>query len=125
MLVILFRPIDSYPKLLFRSFLLDNHIEWHFIPPRSPHFGRLRKSAVRLLKHHLKRIITGVNLTFEELYSITTQIEAIVNSRPLMRLTEDKDDLEMLTPGHFLVGRALRSLPEVSVDESRHILVSR
>lgn len=110
---------------LFRSFLLDNHIEWHFIPPRSPHFGGLWESAVRLLKHHLKRIITSVNLTFEELYSITTQVEAIVNSRPLMRLTEDKDDLEMLTPGHFLVGRALRSLPEVPVDESRHTLVSR
>ena len=113
----------SEPKV--QIFLLENKITWHFIPPRSPHFGGLWESAVRLTKFHLKRVIFGVNLTYEEFYSILTQVESIVNSRPLMPLTEDSEDLQILTPGHFLIGRPLLALPEVPVPDNRHTLVSR
>ena len=95
----------SEPKV--QNFLLENKITWHFIPPRSPHFSGLWELAVRLTKFHLKRVTFGVNLTYDKFYSIFTQVGSIVNSRPLMPLTEDSDDLEILTPGHFLICRPL------------------
>ncbi|XP_076664989.1 uncharacterized protein LOC143367249 [Andrena cerasifolii] len=87
-------------------------IQWHFIPPRSPHFGGLWESAVKSIKHHLKRIIAEQRMTFEELYTMLTQIEACLNSRPLHPLSCDPNDLTPLTRGHFLIGDALTKTPQ-------------
>ncbi|GFX13943.1 DUF5641 domain-containing protein [Trichonephila clavipes] len=34
-------------------------IEWHTIPPLSPHFGGLWEAGVKLVKFHLKRVVVG------------------------------------------------------------------
>ena len=94
----------------FRSL---NHIEWKFIPEHSPHFGGLWEAAVKSFKIHLKRVIGEVKLTFEEMYTVLTQIEACLNSRPLVPINNPDDEgLEVLTPGHFLIGRPLMALPD-------------
>ncbi|XP_076237360.1 uncharacterized protein LOC143181054 [Calliopsis andreniformis] len=87
-------------------------IQWHFIPPHVPHFGGLWESAVKSAKYHLKRVVGQTNLTFEELYTMITQVESCMNSRPLCPLTDDPSDLTPLTPSHFLIGGVLTSLPE-------------
>lgn len=56
--------------------LSSEGISWHFIPPRAPHFGGLWEAAVKSFKFHFKRIIGNALLTFEEFYTIFTQIEA-------------------------------------------------
>lgn len=40
---------------------------------------------------------------------IVVEVEVILNSRPLTPLTNDSNNLEALTSGHFLVGEALTS----------------
>ena len=85
-------------------------IEWKFIPEHAPHFGGLWEAAVKIMKMHLRRIISNVKLTFEEMYTVLTQIESCLNSRPLVPLPPDDDGIEILTPGHFLIGRPLESL---------------
>ncbi|KAL4099118.1 hypothetical protein QTP88_023596 [Uroleucon formosanum] len=87
-------------------------INWKFIPVYSPHFGGLWESAVKSIKHHLIRQLGNAVLTFEELYTILSRIEACLNSRPLSPLSPDPSDLNVLTPGHFLVGGSLTCLPE-------------
>lgn len=95
--------------------LASHGIQWHFIPPLSPHFGGLWEAGVKSMKHHLRRIIGESTLTFEELATVVAQVEACLNSRPLCPLTEDIDDLNALTPGHFLIGATLLSPPQTDV----------
>ncbi|KOC58844.1 hypothetical protein WH47_01706 [Habropoda laboriosa] len=46
------------------------------------------------------------------MYTLLTQIEACLNSRPLCPLSDDPTDLSPLTPGHFLIGESLTAFPE-------------
>ncbi|GFW00345.1 integrase catalytic domain-containing protein [Trichonephila clavipes] len=48
----------------------------------------------------------------EEFETFLTQIESCLNSRPLMPISNDRNDLSALTPGHFIIGRPLTSIPE-------------
>lgn len=94
-----------------RALSIQN-VQWHFNPPGAPHHGGLWERLVRSTKYHLKRILIDRTLTFEELYTVLVQIEATLNSRPLSSLTDNSDDLNPLTPAHFLVGKALISPPQ-------------
>lgn len=99
------------------EFCAENKIQWSFIPPRSPHIGSLWEAGVKSCKYHLARI-TGKSLfTFEELSTVLAQIEACFNSRPLTPMSSDPADLEPLTPGHFLIGESLTSLPDINITD--------
>ncbi|XP_073820586.1 uncharacterized protein [Musca autumnalis] len=99
--------------------LAAEKIQWHFIPPASPHFGGIWEAAVKAMKYHLRRIVGESKLTFEEMSTLLYQIEAVLNSRPLYHLDENTDEMDVLTPGHFLIGRPLIGCPETaSVVES-------
>ena len=93
------------------DFCAEEGIGWRFVPEHAPHFGGLWEAAVKSFKHNFRRIVGDVRLTFEELTTTLAQIEACLNSRPLVPLPSREERIEALTPGHFLVGRPLTSLP--------------
>jgi hypothetical protein len=97
--------------------LANDQISWHFIPPRAPHFAGLWEASVKSLKNHLKRVIGDAHLTFEAFSTVLTQIEAILNSRPLTPMSNDPNDLSCLTAGHFLIGDSMTSFPHPNVQE--------
>ncbi|XP_045769775.1 uncharacterized protein LOC123870493 [Maniola jurtina] len=86
-------------------------IAFHFIPPYSPHFGGLWEAGVKSVKYHLRRVLGNSNFTYEQLNTVLVQIEGLLNSRPLTPLSSDPNDLQPLTPAHFLIGRPLTALP--------------
>ena len=96
-------------KLVVSEFCSTQGIEWKFIPQHSPHFGGLWEAAVKSTKRHLRRIVSDVKLTFEEMSTILAQIEAVLNSRPLTPLPCPDEALELDTSSlashsnHFLI----------------------
>lgn len=93
-------------------------IKWHFIAAYSPHQGGLWEAGVKSAKHHIKRVLSNSSLTFESFNTVIIQIESILNSRPLTELSADPNDLEVLTPAHFLIGKSLQQLPYEDLRET-------
>jgi len=77
------------------------------------------------VKHHLDRVIGETLLTYEEMNTLLIQIEAILNSRPLTPCSDDPEDLNVLTPGHFLMGCAPTLIPEPTLADVQHSRLSR
>ena len=59
---------------------------------------------------------------FEEFTTILVQVEAGLNSRPLTPLADASNALDVLTPGHFLIGRPLTALPDEGDIDSVRLL---
>lgn len=95
--------------------LTNDGTDWKFNPPAAPHMGGKWEAAVKSIKHHLNRTVGDTAFTFEELSTLMTQIEAVLNSRPLEPLSNDPDDLAALTPAHFLIGEPLITVPGPSL----------
>ncbi|XP_044757058.1 uncharacterized protein LOC123315434 [Coccinella septempunctata] len=101
-----------YLNELFAKAASAESITWHFNPASAPHFGGLWESAIKCAKMHLLRVVGEQILTYEELNTVFTQVEAILNSRPLTPVSNDPHDFSALTPGHFLTLEPLTALPE-------------
>ncbi|GFX42042.1 integrase catalytic domain-containing protein [Trichonephila clavipes] len=107
------------PDEKLANYLAAEGIEWKFILARSPNFGGLWEAAIKSCKYHLKRVVNGINLTHEELLTVTVQIEGILNSRSLCPLSNNDDDFQVLTPAQFLINRSLNSLEEPNLTKCK------
>lgn len=107
---------QSHQNRVF-EFTSELAIEFHYIPGYSPTFGGLWEAAVKSTKYHLKRILQKNVLTYEQLYTVLIEIEAVLNSRPLLPLSSDPNDYCYLTPGHFLIGTSLTMYPEKDISD--------
>ncbi|XP_011859974.1 PREDICTED: uncharacterized protein LOC105557366 [Vollenhovia emeryi] len=108
-----------------REAISEIGISWHFIPAHSPHFGGLWEAGVKSTIYHIRRVAGNAILTFEELYTLLTQIEAVLNSHPLIPISFDPNELTPLTPAHFLVGRMLTEPADPLLTETPESRLSR
>ena len=91
--------------------LSQEGIQWVFNPPAAPHMGGIWERLVRSCKKALDAVLRNQVLTDEVLVTAITEVEWLVNSRPLTEVSSDVGDLEALTPNHFIIGRASANLP--------------
>lgn len=107
----------SWQKQELIATLATEGTKWGFIPPAAPHQGGLWEAGVKSAKHHLTRVIGSHILTYEEMVTLLTQVEACLNSRPLTALSDDPNDMQALTPGHFLIGEPIIAMPDRDLTE--------
>lgn len=102
-----------------QSALATRGTKWHFSPPLSPHFNGLAESAIRSVKHHIRRVVGESTLTFEELTTVLSKIEACLNSRPISPLSSDPTSYDVLTPAHFLIGEPTVVISQADVSTAK------
>ena len=99
-----------------KDWFTDIRVKWRFNLERAPWWGGFFERMVQSTKNCLKKVVGKARLSHDELTTVLAEVEATINSRPLMYVSLD-DIEEPLTPSHLLVGRRLSSLPDPSVDE--------
>ncbi len=91
-----------------RQYFSGIGIEWSFNLPRA---GGVFERMVRSTKRCLKKMVGQAKLSYDELLTAVTEVEMIINSRPLSYVSAD-DLEEPLTPSHLMIGRRVLSLPD-------------
>ena len=101
-----------------QQFIRNMGVAWKFNLPRSPWWGGFFERMVRCTKSSLKKILGVAKLTYEELLTVLTEVEGVLNSRPLTYVYSDEVE-EPLTPSHLMIGRRLlSSVQNVELDEN-------
>ena len=107
------------------KFCAERHIKWKMNPPAAPHFGGYWEAGIKSFKYHFRRVVGTTPLTFEEAHRVVAKISACLNSRPLTALSSDPNDLNVLTPGHFITGDSLLALPQQNLTKKAVNLLTR
>ncbi|KRZ02718.1 hypothetical protein T11_8069, partial [Trichinella zimbabwensis] len=94
--------------------LTEEKIEWRFSCERAPWCGGHWERLVRSVKTALHKVLAKALISREELVTILCELEVRINARPLTTISGDSNDLEPLTRFHFLTGRTLTELPDMT-----------
>ena len=101
------------------SFKLQRqNIQWFFNSPYGPYFDG---AWVRLIQiaERISLIILGWRLfTLDVFQTVLSKTEMILNSRLLTIVTDYPENVEPLTPNHFLIQQAFSSIPPGVFDDS-------
>ncbi|XP_064488403.1 uncharacterized protein LOC135400501 [Ornithodoros turicata] len=90
--------------------IADWAIDWRYNVPYAPWWGGFYERLIRSVKVALKKTIGARCLNETELTTIVTEIEAVINSRPLTFVYDDQE-IRPLYPAAFLTGKRLTMLP--------------
>ena len=105
------------------EFAMKENFEWKFVSAKASH----HMGFVERLNKSIRRTLYG--LSTERVYdpevfsTLICQVEQILNSRPLVPLSSNIDDLEPLTPAHLLLLRPNEFKP--LLETSDHDLYTR
>ena len=86
-------------------------IKWFFNPPGNPEAGGVWERHIRTVKQTLRAILREQKPRYEVLSTVLCEVEKIMNSTPLFHVPVGPYDEDVLTPYHFLIGRATPSYP--------------
>ena len=90
-------------------------VKWTFNPPGAPHFGGAHEVTMKAPKKAIYVVLSSSDVTDEELITLVTGAESLLNSRPLTYQSANIKDVP-LTPNHFLHGPMGGQFAPESVD---------
>ena len=112
-----FKAASKEVKTLIRSPRIQDHfsargVKWKFIVELAPWQGGMWERLIRSTKRCLIKQIGRAMLNYSELQTILTEVENVINSRPLTYIFDDQEGISYpLTPSQLINGRNLAMLP--------------
>ena len=104
-----------------KNYFSNERIKWNFIPQLSPWAGGFYERLVGIVKRSLRKSIGKVYLDIIQLQTILAEVEAVVNTRPIIYICDDIDQCT-LTPAHFLTLNYRIDFPEmIDIEETDYI----
>ena len=111
------KALSSVDRSRVRHFLLERNCDWiefQLNVPSASHMGGVWERQIRTARNVLSVLLDqcGSQLNDESLQTFMTEVEAVVNSRPLtVENLTSPDALEPITPNHLLTGKSRVVLP--------------
>lgn len=100
-----------------RAFLQQG-IKWSFNPPAASNHGGVWERVIGITRRILTSVLREQTVDDEGFHTVLCEVEAIVNDRPITKLSDDPCDLEALTPNHLLTMKCKPVLPVGLVDDT-------
>ena len=96
-----------------QSYLSDKGISWHYIPAHAPWMGGIYERLIGIVKSCLRKSLGRARLRTDQLSTLLTEIEAVVNTRPIVYV--GSDDHLTLSPADLLQQHTTLGLPDITV----------
>ena len=97
--------LEKLDEEKIRRFGLEKEVEWNFNTPHASHKGGVWERQIRTIRKILSSLICKHQdkMSDEVLNTFFCEVEAIINSRPLTKLSEDVTDMSTLSPVQLLL----------------------
>lgn len=105
--------IQRWNQQQIQDFMLQKNIQWEFNPPAASHFGGIWERLIRSVRKVMYSVMHEQNIRFndEGLITLFCEVEGILNGRPIMELSNDVNDLKVLTPNDLLLLKPSECFP--------------
>lgn len=103
----------SFEDSELQPYLKNETCTWKFNPPHSSHMGGVWERMIGVARRILDAMLLKVhspNLTHEVLITLMAEVAAIMNGRPLVPVSSDPQQPELLTPSTLLTQK-ITSVP--------------
>uniref|UniRef100_A0A1B0CRK0 Integrase catalytic domain-containing protein n=1 Tax=Lutzomyia longipalpis TaxID=7200 RepID=A0A1B0CRK0_LUTLO len=117
------RLFESLDKDEIQDYLSEKRVQFHFSPPATPHMGGVWERLIRSVKTVLKEVMKSQHPSDEELRTYFTEVQCILNNRPLTYVATEPEDDTALTPNLILLRRSGDNRPIGEFDDGD--LISR
>ncbi|XP_053406421.1 uncharacterized protein LOC128559227 [Mercenaria mercenaria] len=84
-------------------------ITWKFIPQHAPWYGGWWERLIGVTKKCIKKVLGKALVSMDVLQTVITEVECVINDRPLTFVSSDPLDKDPLTPSQLLYGRRINS----------------
>ncbi|XP_053395705.1 uncharacterized protein LOC128555912 [Mercenaria mercenaria] len=105
-----------------QSYVANANIKWNFIVELAPWMGGFYERLVGLVKRSFRKAIGRKLLTLIQIQTLIKEVEAVVNSRPLIYVGDDIHSTIALTPSHFLTLNPNIGIPQISEESDSEYL---
>lgn len=97
--------------------LATQQVEFKFNPPQAPHFGGIWEREIKSLKNALRCCLNDRVPNEAGLQTLITEVEGMINLKPLGYVSTDVADVDLITPNLLLMGRRDPTLPPEGGDQ--------